>query len=87
MNIFAIETSCDETSVAMVKDGRTILSNVIASQVEVHARYGGIVHFTESGQAWQEPAAHHWKTSMATTLPMLGQVCICPGWATRATGT
>jgi N6-L-threonylcarbamoyladenine synthase len=41
--ILAIETSCDETSAAVVKDGREILSNVISSQVEFHKKYGGIV--------------------------------------------
>jgi len=40
--ILAIETSCDETAAAVVRDGRCILSNVVASQVELHARYGGI---------------------------------------------
>jgi N6-L-threonylcarbamoyladenine synthase len=40
--ILAIETSCDETAAAVVEDGRRILSNVIASQVELHARYGGV---------------------------------------------
>lgn len=38
-----IETSCDETSAAVVEDGRLILSNVIFSQVDLHARYGGVV--------------------------------------------
>ena len=38
-----IETSCDETSVAVVEDGRRILSNVIHSQVDLHARFGGVV--------------------------------------------
>jgi N6-L-threonylcarbamoyladenine synthase len=41
--IFGIETSCDETSAAVVKDGRTLLSNVVASQMEEHALYGGVV--------------------------------------------
>ena len=41
--VFAIETSCDETSASVVKGGRTILSNVIASQVDLHGEYGGIV--------------------------------------------
>lgn len=41
--ILGIETSCDETSVAVVKDGRQILSNVIASQVDWHQRFGGVV--------------------------------------------
>lgn len=43
MNILAIETSCDETSSSVVKDGRFILSNVVASQIEFHRKYGGIV--------------------------------------------
>jgi N6-L-threonylcarbamoyladenine synthase len=43
MNILAIETSCDETSVAVVHEGRFVRSNVIASQSELHSRYGGIV--------------------------------------------
>lgn len=43
MNILAIETSCDETSVAVVRDGRHILSNVVASQIPLHQRYGGVV--------------------------------------------
>jgi N6-L-threonylcarbamoyladenine synthase len=38
-----IETSCDETSVAVVEDGRRILSNVIHSQVDLHAKFGGVV--------------------------------------------
>jgi N6-L-threonylcarbamoyladenine synthase len=43
MLCLAIETSCDETSAAVVKDGREVLSNVIASQVDFHRKYGGIV--------------------------------------------
>jgi len=41
--ILAIETSCDETSVAIVKDGRTIVANEVSSQVETHRRFGGVV--------------------------------------------
>lgn len=40
--ILAIETSCDETAAAVIEDGTTILSNVIASQIELHAQYGGV---------------------------------------------
>jgi N6-L-threonylcarbamoyladenine synthase len=40
--ILAIETSCDETAASVVDNGRTILSNVIASQVDLHAQYGGV---------------------------------------------
>ena len=43
MRIFAIESSCDETAAAVVEDGRRVLSNVIASQVEEHRLYGGVV--------------------------------------------
>jgi N6-L-threonylcarbamoyladenine synthase len=43
MNILAIESSCDETAAAVIKDGREVLSNIISSQVEIHARYGGVV--------------------------------------------
>ena len=38
-----IESSCDETSIAIVKNGRTILSNIINSQISIHERYGGVV--------------------------------------------
>lgn len=40
--ILAIETSCDETAAAVIANGTTILSNVVASQTEIHARYGGV---------------------------------------------
>ena len=43
MNILAIESSCDETAAAVVWDGRTVLSNCIASQIEMHTIYGGVV--------------------------------------------
>lgn len=38
-----IESSCDETSVAVVKNGRVVLSNVINSQIDIHKRFGGVV--------------------------------------------
>ena len=41
--VLGIESSCDETSIAVVKNGREILSNVIATQIEIHARFGGVV--------------------------------------------
>lgn len=43
MNILAVESSCDETAVAIVKDGRTVLTDCIASQVDLHRIYGGVV--------------------------------------------
>lgn len=43
MTILAIESSCDETAVAVVQDGTRILSNIISSQIKIHARFGGVV--------------------------------------------
>lgn len=43
MLVLGIESSCDETAAAVVKDGQSLLSNVIASQISTHSRYGGIV--------------------------------------------
>ena len=40
--ILAIETSCDETAAAVVEDGRTLLSNVVATQIDLHRRFGGV---------------------------------------------
>ena len=41
--ILAIESSCDETSAAVMADGREILSNIISTQIEIHKLYGGVV--------------------------------------------
>ncbi|HPP73606.1 MAG TPA: tRNA (adenosine(37)-N6)-threonylcarbamoyltransferase complex transferase subunit TsaD, partial [Armatimonadota bacterium] len=43
MKILGIETSCDETSAAVIEDGKTILSNVVASQIDLFQRFGGVV--------------------------------------------
>jgi N6-L-threonylcarbamoyladenine synthase len=50
MLILGIESSCDETGAAIVKDGRYLLSNVVASQIEIHNRYGGVVPEVASRQ-------------------------------------
>ncbi|HLJ33820.1 MAG TPA: tRNA (adenosine(37)-N6)-threonylcarbamoyltransferase complex transferase subunit TsaD [Ktedonobacteraceae bacterium] len=50
MLVLGIESSCDETGAAIVKDGRSLLSNVVASQVEIHNRYGGVVPEVASRQ-------------------------------------
>ena len=41
--VLSVESSCDETSVALVKNGREVLSNIIATQIDIHKRYGGVV--------------------------------------------
>ena len=43
MLVLGIESSCDETAAAVVRDGRVLLSNVVASQIDVHRKYGGVV--------------------------------------------
>lgn len=50
MRVLGIESSCDETAAAVVADGRQVMSNVVASQVELHAAYGGIVPEVASRQ-------------------------------------
>ena len=41
--ILAIESSCDETGAAVIQNGNTILSNIVASQIKSHMRFGGVV--------------------------------------------
>src|SRR5207237_10139941 len=43
VRILGIETSCDETAAAVVDDGRTVRSSLVASQADLHARFGGVV--------------------------------------------
>jgi len=50
INILGIETSCDETAIAVVTDGKRLRSNIIASQVELHSQYGGVVPEVASRQ-------------------------------------
>jgi len=50
MKILGIETSCDETAAAIVEDGNRIISDVVSSQIDIHARYGGVVPEVASRQ-------------------------------------
>lgn len=59
MIILGIESSCDETSIAIIKDGKEILSNKISSQIEIHKEYGGVV---------PEIASRHHIKNIATIL-------------------
>ena len=43
MLVLGVETSCDETSVSIVRDGKEVLSNVIYTQIDIHKVYGGVV--------------------------------------------
>ena len=57
MIILGIESSCDETSIAILKDGKEILSNKISSQIEIHKEYGGVVPEIASRQHIKNIAA------------------------------
>src|SRR4030042_1445250 len=50
MKVLSIETSCDETAAAVVENGSRIMSNIVASQIDIHARYGGVVPEVASRQ-------------------------------------
>ena len=76
LTILAIESSCDETAAAVVRDGRQVLSNVIASQIEIHQQYGGVVpeiasrkHIEKINQVIEEALS-----AAGTTLPEIDAV-------------
>ena len=51
--ILALESSCDETACAIIKDGKEILSNIVSSQINVHTQYGGVVpEYLKSSDAY-----------------------------------
>jgi N6-L-threonylcarbamoyladenine synthase len=68
MKILGIETSCDETAAAIVEDGGRIISNVVASQIDIHARYGGVV---------PEVAA---RQHLLTIIPVISQAVTKVSW-------
>src|SRR5918992_5215786 len=79
--ILGIDTSCDDTSIAVVDGGTTILSNIVASQVEVHHRYGGVVpelacrkHIEAIGPVYQAALAE-----AAMTLADLDVIAVTRG--------
>ena len=54
MNILTIETTCDETAAAVVTDGLDVLASVVASQDDLHRRFGGVVPEIASRATWSE---------------------------------
>ena len=68
MRILGIETSCDETAAAIVENGSAIVSNVVASQIDIHARYGGIVPEVASRQ------------HILTIIPVISQAMSKASW-------
>ncbi|MEW6142248.1 MAG: tRNA (adenosine(37)-N6)-threonylcarbamoyltransferase complex transferase subunit TsaD [Chloroflexota bacterium] len=81
MNVLGIETSCDETAAAVVADGRQILSNIVASQVEIHARYGGVVPEVASRQHLLTivPVIEQAMTSASVAWRSIGAVAVTNG--------
>jgi N6-L-threonylcarbamoyladenine synthase len=71
MKVLGIETSCDETAAAVVEDGSTIISNVVASQIDIHARYGGVVPEVASRQ------------HLLTIIPVISQAMTGVSWPAR----
>lgn len=71
MIVLGVETSCDETSAALVEDGRQILSNVVASQVALHQRFGGVVPEVASRR--------HLELVLPVIQEAFRQAGICPG--------
>jgi len=66
--ILGIETSCDETAAAVVEDGSRIISDVVASQIDIHARYGGVVPEVASRQ------------HLLTIIPVISQAMAEISW-------
>ena len=82
MKILAIETSCDETAAAVIQDGRQILSNVVASQIDLHRRYGGVFPEVASRQHVLsiQPVIQQALTAAAITdLAMLDAIAVTHG--------
>jgi N6-L-threonylcarbamoyladenine synthase len=81
MKILGIETSCDETAAAVVEDGQKMLSNQIASQVEIHARYGGVVPEVASRQHLLAviPVVEQAMTEAGTTFKELAGIAVTMG--------
>ena len=81
VTILAIETSCDETSVAVVKNGKDVLSNIVSSQIETHKQFGGVVPEIASRQHIEvvmqivEEALEEAKT----TLDEIDTICVTQG--------
>lgn len=79
--VLAIESSCDETAAAVVKNGRQVLSNVIASQIDIHKLYGGVVpeiasrkHIEKINQVIEEAL-----TESGQTLESMDAICVTYG--------
>ena len=74
--ILAIESSCDETAAAVVKNGREVLSNVISSQIALHTLYGGVV---------PEIASRKHIEKINQVIEEALKESLCGGWSGKST--
>src|SRR6202035_2419354 len=81
MLILGIETSCDETAAAVVEDGKTIRSSVVASQLATHGKYGGVVPELASREHLRAivPVVRLALEQARTTLDVLSAVAVTEG--------
>ncbi|NTU42900.1 MAG: tRNA (adenosine(37)-N6)-threonylcarbamoyltransferase complex transferase subunit TsaD [Nitrospirales bacterium] len=81
MKILGIDTSCDDTSAAVVEKGELILSNVVSSQSEIHRKYGGIVPELASRRHMEmiRPVVHEALEIAGTSLKGLDAIAVCYG--------
>ena len=79
--ILAIESSCDETAAAVVKNGREVLSNVISSQIDLHTIYGGVVPEIASRKHIENinPVIREALTSANVTLKYMDAIAVTYG--------
>jgi len=80
--ILAIETSCDETAAAVIEDGRTIVSNVVATQIDLHRRYGGVFPEVASRQhvlSIQPVVTQALREAAITDLTLLDAIAVTHG--------
>lgn len=79
--VLAIESSCDETAAAVVADGRNVLSNVVASQIDIHKIYGGVVPEIASRKHIKciNPVIEEALVSANTTLDEIDAICVTYG--------
>ena len=83
MNILGIETSCDETAAAVVRDGREVLSNVVYTQIPLHQPYGGVVpeiasraHVEKIGQVVKTAIEQFRSSAGAASVRQQGTSCV-----------
>src|SRR5690349_809539 len=79
--ILGIESSCDETAAAVVRDGEQVLSNIVSSQIATHSPYGGVVPELASREHLRAivPVARQALARAAVSLPQLDALAVTQG--------